>query len=390
MKKLCNICNKEFIFNSKRSSHLNDTCSYDCLRKSGIVRKKFLITFLKNKNVQFDENNILEMERLFSCFQSESTKKSINKKNKTIKQKYGDVHNFYSKSGKKARINFLKKELLNNNIINNDDLNTLTYEELKSKFNSFFYKKTNHVEKIKNGRLKKHGTIENVKISYKNATIKTVCLYYNIENEKWNTFKENEKNNLIKKYKKEIKFFNHDKIKWKKTHLKNLNLIKENDNIQDEKIHLMYSEYISDRFNTNSLYCLENGYKKSKKGWYFFKNKNGKLFYRSSWELIVFQKLDELLGKKIILDVFESKRIKFFYNKRFRYYYPDVSYLDLNGIENVLEIKPKKLINKEINICKFNAAREIYNNFLILSEDKIFSDDIENFLIKDVKCLKNI
>lgn len=61
----CIICNNFFVKKIKSSAHNNFCCSYHCLRKTGVVRKKFLITALKKRNIPIiseDDLNHLEEE----------------------------------------------------------------------------------------------------------------------------------------------------------------------------------------------------------------------------------------------------------------------------------------------------------------------------------------
>lgn len=369
----------QFDLNKKKSSHKNECCSYKCLIKSGIVREKFLKTYLLKKCVDTSNLSLEDMEKLYSKFQSETTKKSTTKKHETIIKKYGNLNNLYSKSGKLARETFIKNTLINNNLVSKSDFDKLSKNKLNAIFYDFYYK--DHSNKIINGRLRKHGNVENIKKVYRDAQIKTICSYFTIDLIKFKSLSDLEKNDLIKKYKKEIKFFNHDPIKWKKAHLLKIKSLSIEDN-DINKINTLYSEYLSERCNSNILHYTNNGYKKSKKGWYFFVNKDIKYFYRSSWELKVLEELDNLILDGYVLDVKEPCRIKYFYENKFRYYYPDILYLNSLNEEIILEIKPKSLLNDAINIAKIKEAKKKYtNNFYILSEDEIFSDKIRDILI---------
>lgn len=384
----CKICSSQFVFNSKSASNKENTCSYPCLRKTGILRKKYLITFLKNRNCYFDENDMKEMEDLFSKIQSKNTKLSVEKKHNTMKERYGDLNKFFKKSGKNSRVTLAKKTLLNNNVLTQDQIENISEADLLDKYNDFYYKTHNHGQKIKDGRLKKHGTKEQVRLSYKNASMKAICARLKLDYEKTMLLPDIEIKSIVKLYKNEIKFFNNNSIKWKKTHLINAKIINKKDDIKDEDVVRYYSEYLSERVKSNILHYIGSGYKKSKKGWYLFENKDGKFFYRSSWELLVLEKLDKLLLEGSVVDIQEPDRIKYFYDGRFRYYYPDISYTTKSGANIILEIKPQKFLEDEMNKAKFEAASKVYKNYLILCQDKIFSEDLENILIESME--KNV
>jgi len=84
---ICKICNSIFKYNEKKSSHINGTCSYTCLRKTNIVRIKFLKTFLKVRNIEFSDNDSAEsLEIKYSKVMSDITKISTIKKHETIRK----------------------------------------------------------------------------------------------------------------------------------------------------------------------------------------------------------------------------------------------------------------------------------------------------------------
>ena len=64
------------------------------------------------------------------------------------------------------------------------------------------------------------------------------------------------------------------------------------------------------------------------------------------------------------------------------YYIPDIKIFTKNKII-VEEIKPKILVDKELNKIKFEYAEKYYNNinieFIVVTEDKIGIDNIKSF-----------
>lgn len=376
----CKVCRKDFEILEKSRSHKEGTCSYNCLRKTGLVRLRFLRSALKTREIDcLEVESVEDLEKKYSKIMSEITKKSTIKKHKTIKEKYGDISNCYQLSGQKSHINRMKNFLEQNNISYNFDISE---KELQKIFVFYFDSITNHGEKIKQGRLKKHGTKENVIKSYKDGTIKTVRNFYKIDDNTFNMLNEEEINFMIKSYKKDINFFNHNAIKWKTTHLTNLGI--NSDLLSNDIINKLYSEYMSERFTTNSLHVISNGYKKSKKGWFKFSNINLNYFYRSSWELKVLEILNILITKGKIINVFEPDRISYNFENRDRNYYPDVGVVLTNNTKVIIEIKPQSKLSDPINIEKFSAAKKQIENFIVLTENEIFSENLELILLNGV------
>lgn len=373
----CIICEKNFKINNKRQYSKHKTCSSLCYYKTNIPRLKFLKTFLNNKNIKYLETDNLEiLEKKYAILMSEITKKSTEKKHKTIKEKYGDLTLAYKNAGTKSSITARKRFLIKHNIIDNDS--KLSDNDLHVLYKTYFNKLSNHGDKIAKGRFNKYKTKDKYIESYKLGTLKTVCNFYNLNIEEIKN--EEQITSLIKQYFKDIKFFNNNPIKWKITHLKNIG-INNIENFLPEEINKLYSEYISNRFNSKSLQVLNNGYKKSKKGWYVFKNTNLSYFYRSSWELIVLKALDILIKNNEVLSIKEPNRVLYYFDNRNRYYYPDIEYLLKDKRQIVLEIKPTSKLNDPINIAKMTEASKTNLNFKILSENEIFSKDLLNILL---------
>ena len=142
-----------------------------------------------------------------------------------------------------------------------------------------------------------------------------------------------------------------------------------------------YSEYLSNRLN-KLIDSTKNGYKKTLKGWYIFKNVNKSIFYRSSWELKVLENIDDMILTKDIIRVNEPKSIIYFYEYN-RHYYPDIEIEFNNNKIIIFEIKPYRKLNDILNIKKFEEAYKQIENFVILTENEIFSDELKNIILKN-------
>jgi len=289
------------------------------------------------------------------------------------------LHLAYKSAGEASKISKMKKFLINNDIIKNNDVSKETLEKL---YKEYFNKIDKHGNKIKNGKLAKYGSKENVYKSYIVGGIKKACNYYNIDYEEVKLYDEETISEIMKKYRSDIKFKNHNPIEWKKKHLINLGI--NIDNINDKKIEILYSEHMSERFKHQYLTNKNSGYKKSKKGWFKFTNTNKDYFYRSSWELNILKIIDDMIIKKEIIKVFEPDRIKYFFDDRSRYYYPDIGYELNDGRKIILEIKPYRKTFEPINLEKIKVARSVLDNFVVLTENEIFSDNITKILLNGV------
>ena len=130
---------------------------------------------------------------------------------------------------------------------------------------------------------------------------------------------------------------------------------------------------------------INNGYRGTLKGWYNYKNIDKTMFYRSSWEKNVFEHIDYLISLGKILNVMTPKRIEYKLDNTIRHYYPDVSYIISDGREITCEIKPKSKLLEKINSIKINTAKKEFENFIILTEEEIFSNDIEEYILITIK-----
>jgi hypothetical protein len=381
----CKECKKEFIFKNNISNK-NGCCSYPCYRKQNKdkIREKYLNTFLKNRfkktQEECDKLSLKHKNEIFSKCQAEKTKISTLKKHKTIKNRYGDVSSCYKNAGKLGLKNRKINFLVNNLIISENEISNLSEEKINILFKKYFNKIEKHGEKIAKGRKNKYK--DQYKNSYKRGLLKCAFRYFNYKDSKIDSCTQEEQNNILHKYYKEVKFYNYDSKSWKKTHLVNLGLI-EIEELNIKKINKLYSEYLSKRYTRRSLEVKNNGYTRSKKGWYIFKNIKRKLFYRSSWEKYVFEIIDNLIRCREIINVGTPKRVKYFFKNRFRYYYPDILIELKNNIRKNIEIKPFRKVGEDINQAKFKEANHQLENFTILTEKEIFTDKIIKILISE-------
>ena len=241
-----------------------------------------------------------------------------------------------------------------------------------------FRDRSGHGEKIKRGRLEKHGSTENLQKADIERTLKASCKILSIEYR--SDFSEEEKSLITKKAYQNFRV--KDATSWKLTHLLRLSLIEDSENLDPSTIDNLYSEYVSNRFKRASIETDRNGYTNTEKGWYLMTNQaDEKFFYRSSWEKRVFEALDHLRGVRKITEVVNPERISYVIDGVKRHYYPDAAYITLSGVKMVLEIKPLKKVEEPVNAAKFDAAKKLLGkNFRVLTEKEIFEQDIINLL----------
>jgi len=381
----CKNCEKEFIIKENIVTK-KGCCSYKCYRVfyKREIRSKYLTTFIENNFKKLDYKNLTlkEKESIYSLFQSKKTQISTIKKHDTIIKKYGSITNGYRKSSTKGNKNRKINFLLKNSIVTKEELINCDEKYINDLFIKYFNKIEGHGGKVKKGRLRKHR--EKYKEAYRNGLIKTALNYLNYKNSNIEDYNEKEINIILKKYYKDIKFYNHDCISWKKTHLINANILNIDDvkKTSDKSINRLYSEYISKRFKRRSLEVENNGYKRTKKGWYEFKNIDKNLFYRSSWEEYIFSIIDNLIKEKHIIEVGNPDRIRYFFEGKYRYYYPDVK-IRTNYKELTIEIKPYRKLKEKMNKKKIKESKkQLGSSFLVLTEKEIFSDNIVTIILK--------
>lgn len=109
------------------------------------------------------------------------------------------------------------------------------------------------------------------------------------------------------------------------------------------------------------------------RGLYLSKKMNLQFCFRSSWEKIYFQYLDE--SADVISFHVEPMKIPYIYRKRKRNYIPDIliKFIDHSIL---VEIKPKNFLSRKINMAKFQAARSVIQSmgideFVIITEDDL-------------------
>jgi len=279
----------------------------------------------------------------------------------------------FSYNGKLSKITRSKK-FLDSLSISYDGLND---EEIFHLWKKEFEKHSNHSEKIKLGRQQKYPDPELRKKADKERVVKGSCQILGIEYLK--DFSEEEKKRITKKAYENFRIKDVDS--WKVKHLiKNSNIDLEQ--ISKEKIDILYSEYMSKRFKRSSLESDKNGYLRSQKGWYEMVNQpNDRFFYRSSWERIVFEALDVLVGQRKIICVKNPERVEYEFKGIKRHYYPDAAFVNLAGEILILEIKPKSKITEQINLEKISKAKSLFGDkFCVLTEEDIFENDLLNKL----------
>ena len=356
--KICNHCNNVYITKNNKSNR-NGFCSIECNRKSGSVHFKIQKSYLKNKSIDISNLSDSEIDILYKQQKSIETKKSNPKRVQTIKEKY---ENGFSEICKKGSDNHKFNFLLENNLIQNNKTYDKRYIDVLYK--KYFDKITKHGKKVRDGIIKKHGE------KYKEIIHQRLINFYVCALKEKGVDIESFIINDIQKLYRKIFGKQQNKILFKYTHLINSNL--ENlENISDTDIKILYSEYLSNR-KISLCDNIHNGYKKTLKGWFIFNN-NKELFYRSSWELYVFNIINELINDKIIIDIKTPERIKYYYMYN-RHYYPDIHIEYQDNSYKIIEIKPKSKLLEEMNIQKIKAAQEIYGDiFCVITEDDIFN-----------------
>jgi hypothetical protein len=96
-------------------------------------------------------------------------------------------------------------------------------------------------------------------------------------------------------------------------------------------------------------------------------------YYRSSYEK---QFINTCLEHNIKIESAETKefRVLYEFNGKKKCYYPDFYLPDYTAI---IEIKPTILLDTEINSLKFDAALKHHKNFIILTEEDIFDNNLQ-------------
>ena len=379
VKNTCKWCGKEYEYDEDskivRQYFTNGFCCNKCYQDSGLKLINKFKTSLKNANIPFTEDNLIEV---FSKYQSDQTKKCANTWRKTMIDKYGV--DYASKRSKIIWDTYKKNFLIENQIISEEEYLKSSENEINDLFIKNFNKITKHGEHVINGRIKKHG--DSYKKSFQDALVKAVTnlIEKKYDKEFLNGLTDSEFQELYNECASEInsKKTVKNRIKWEKNTLINHGFDEELlNNCSNEEIKKFYSEYISKRMK--KLNCsTENGYKHSKKGWFIF-SKWDKFFYRSSWEEKLCEELEN--NKNIIEDVKVPEPIYYEYNGTTHAYFCDFEIVFKNGFTLYVEVKPKRKTTEAVNECKINAAKEKWNDsFIVATENEIFSSNLKEIL----------
>ena len=340
---ICRVCGKKVVEserNIRRSASMrNGCCSFVCLRKTDEYKEKRKLA---------DEIRIKKIR----------------------------AGNGFENNSSLGKITRAKKFLLLHDI----SIEGLTDEQAFGLWQIEFSKRSGHGQKIINGRLKKHATPEALRLADLERVLKGSCKILGIEYR--NDFTQEEKKSINNQAYKNFRV--KDKISWKLKHLISQCNIENVSDLDEEKIEVLYAEYMSKRFKRSSLETDKNGYTNSEKGWYFATNQpTDKFFFRSSWEKKVFEALDHLMGSQKIISIKTPERIQYTIDGVKRHYYPDAAFINLRGEIIILEIKPIKKVDEYNNSLKISAAKNKFGkNFYVMTEKEIFSDELVKILEK--------
>lgn len=280
----------------------------------------------------------------------------------------------FEKNGLKSRITRAKRFLESHDI----PFSALCDEDVLKLWEQEFRIRAGHSEKVRIGRIKKHGNIESLRYADQERTVKASCTILGIEYRK--DFSSEEKKTITRDAYKNFRV--KDKTSWKLKHLTRHSSINQISNLTHDEIEKLYSAYVSDRFSRSSIETDKNGYTRSEKGWYLMTNQvDGRFFYRSSWEKKVFEALDHLVGSGEVLSVFTPDRVQYEIDGVKRHYYPDAAFVNRTGSRIILEIKPARKVSDSCNVVKIAFARDkIGSNFHVLTEHEIFHSDLTKIL----------
>lgn len=374
---ICENCKNEFIF-KYCASHRNGFCSKPCSLLNPKTKYKRKISFLKNKNIDISQKSEMEIDEIFHKEYSDFVKISQPQRNATIYAKGSDE---YIRMGILANKRRKRNFLIKNNIRSKDEIEVLDDDAISKLFLENFNTITKHGEKIENACRAIYSD-EEIK-TYKQQGKKTQIL--NIANEqlncKYDLFEDIplDIKQICEKIRADATFRKNGIIGWKKNHLINLGY-NECELASEKNINDLYSGYISKRMNLRD--DASAGWKHTKKGFYVFKNINKKIFFRSSWEEVVFKIIDDLCFLGLVQDVYSPMRIEYVLDDVIRHYYPDIELILYDNTVLTIEIKPKNRIYDIVNIAKFKAAIKYFKNFIILTEDEIFHEKIYETILK--------
>lgn len=305
---------------------------------------KCIKTALINAGIEFDENDEVQLKSLYSKLCSTRTKKAYHKWIKSNKLR----KETFSERSLRGLIN-RGRRLSNNELISESDAIKIASKSYGGKEKG---------EQIKAGLLRKHGSRENISLVFRQRLLTVISKFFNKDVNDINA-------NDVKKYYLDIGFFNSDVFSWKKKQLETLT----KNEINDEYVEELYSMYMSYRFNRTSLESKHNGYSSTLKGWYDFKSHKNRRFYRSSWELKMFEFLDSEYALGNVVKISDPKRIQYVLNGKICHYYPDILFHHKDDRVFIIEIKPKFQLSDPKVIEKEKAARLIHgDNYKFVTE----------------------
>lgn len=378
---LCKKCNKKYDIKARNKCHKKGYCSYACYKTTDEFKIMYKKTFIKkrNKDIDVDKIDNLKIDNIFHELKSASVIKSQPQRVKTIRSK-GD--NEFCRMGTLSKYNRRINFLLKNGIIKSKD-DIKSDSDIDRLFILFFDKVTEHGKKVFNGMLKKHGNKKAISAAYRKGQSmalinRIVKMGIDLSVLTKKEFDKISKSIYVKQNS------NKNIIEWKKTHIKNhmgVSLL-DADKMDDKEINRIYSQYMINRKHSMPE-TTHNGYKRTKKGFYSFKNIEKDMFFRSSWEKSFLYEIDFLIGKKIIFDISVPKYMYYRYGDLNRKYFPDFQISCINGVF-IFEIKPKKKKTEPLNVAKFSAAKNLFGKkFIVLDETSIFGD-LRNDITKSI------
>lgn len=291
----------------------------------------------------------IENYNYYACSQKCANDKII----KTCLVKYGETH--HSKTDEiKKKIKNTKKEIYGDeNFINIDKIKKTNLE----KYGNVFYMKTSDFKiKKKETMLLKYNT----EVPLQNKTIKNKLENTNLEKYGYkytleaDEIKKKIRNTKIKTYDDEN--YN-NRIKYKETSIEKFgfdNPMK--NNIIKEKVH----NTIKERYGVEHHMHIEETFNKTlKSGLKIKKYKDTNLYYQGSYELDF---LDKYYN---ILNIERGTKIKYTFNNKEHYYFPDFYIKEFNLI---VEIKSSKWYNEhlEINLLKKQSCIDSGYKFLFI------------------------
>jgi hypothetical protein len=303
---------------------------------------KRMITTLENAHISFDKNDENSIRTGYSQFMSNSTKRAYPM---WLASNTARTETFSERSLRGVRN---RGRRIGGQSLSDDEAYELGISALGGVKRS---------DEIKQGLRKAYGDQAAISENFRQRHAKQVA-------DRLNKDVSELTSNDYRDYQRSIGFYNRDVFSWKKKQAETF----AGTQLNDDEVEIKYSEYLSQRFKRSALEVSTNGWKSTLKGWFQFKSHDLKMFYRSSWELAVFQELDELYAAGVVLNVCVPERIKFEFKGLVRHYYPDVQWSTVNGTW-IGEVKPSTMLDDELNVAKFAAANNVHGDkFVVITE----------------------